>query len=193
MLCRDGRNGCGAVRARDLRVITGRCRRRRRCSGLRLRPSAAAAGPHRPRHLRRGPVALRAVATPAYRASSDLLRKFNLGSNFELQPLETGRAFCKGGNSTLRIEIDDPALQAIEFLFFDEAQNKWQLPEFSNSAEDESSSGAGSQGVAGASSSATMPEDLVRIQEYLKWERNGKQSYTPDQEKECEAARAELI
>jgi alpha-glucan, water dikinase len=30
-----------------------------------------------------------------------------------------------GENSTLRIEVDDPAVQAIEFLAFDEAQNKW--------------------------------------------------------------------
>jgi alpha-glucan, water dikinase len=28
-------------------------------------------------------------------------------------------------NSTLRIEVDDPAVQAIEFLVFDEVQNKW--------------------------------------------------------------------
>jgi alpha-glucan,water dikinase len=30
-----------------------------------------------------------------------------------------------GDNSTLRVEIDDPAVQAIEFLLFDEARNKW--------------------------------------------------------------------
>jgi len=30
-----------------------------------------------------------------------------------------------GDNSTLRIEIDDPVVQAIEFLIFDETQNKW--------------------------------------------------------------------
>jgi alpha-glucan, water dikinase len=30
-----------------------------------------------------------------------------------------------GDNSTLRIEVDDPAVQAIEFLVFDESQNKW--------------------------------------------------------------------
>ncbi|CAN6195188.1 unnamed protein product [Urochloa humidicola] len=39
-----------------------------------------------------------------------------------------------------------------------------------------------------------VPEDLVQIQAYLRWERKGKQSYTPEQEKEeYEAARAELI
>ena len=30
-----------------------------------------------------------------------------------------------GDSSTLRVEIDDPAVQAIEFLLFDEARNKW--------------------------------------------------------------------
>ncbi|CAD6257863.1 unnamed protein product [Miscanthus lutarioriparius] len=35
--------------------------------------------------------------------------------------------FVKSGDSsTLRIEIDDPAVQAIEFLIFDETQNKWR-------------------------------------------------------------------
>ncbi|XP_047078965.1 alpha-glucan water dikinase 1, chloroplastic-like isoform X2 [Lolium rigidum] len=93
-------------------------------------------------------------------------------------------------NSTLRVEIDDPAVQAIEFLLFDEAQNKWfknngknfliQLPTSRNQGQ-------------GASGATVVPEDLVQIQSYLRWERNGKQSYTPDQEKvEYEAARAEL-
>jgi alpha-glucan,water dikinase len=35
----------------------------------------------------------------------------------------------------------------------------------------------------GASGATVVPEDLVQIQSYLRWERNGKQSYTPDQEK----------
>lgn len=29
----------------------------------------------------------------------------------------------------------------------------------------------------------SVPEDLVQIQAYLRWERNGKQTYTPEQEK----------
>lgn len=29
----------------------------------------------------------------------------------------------------------------------------------------------------------TIPEDLVQIQAYLRWERKGRQAYTPDQEK----------
>lgn len=32
-------------------------------------------------------------------------------------------------------------------------------------------------------SNATVPEDLVQIQAYIRWERKGKQMYTPDQEK----------
>ena len=29
----------------------------------------------------------------------------------------------------------------------------------------------------------SVPEDLVQVQAYLRWERNGKQMYSPDQEK----------
>lgn len=32
-------------------------------------------------------------------------------------------------------------------------------------------------------SNVTVPEDLVQIQAYIRWERKGKQMYTPDQEK----------
>ncbi|MED6193595.1 hypothetical protein PIB30_021071 [Stylosanthes scabra] len=39
----------------------------------------------------------------------------------------------------------------------------------------------------------SVPEDLVQVQAYLRWERKGKQLYTPEQEKEeYEAARREL-
>lgn len=34
-----------------------------------------------------------------------------------------------------------------------------------------------------AVSDVKIPEDLVQIQAYLRWERNGKQTYTPEQEK----------
>ncbi|PIN21110.1 Alpha-glucan, water dikinase [Handroanthus impetiginosus] len=92
-----------------------------------------------------------------------------------------------GSNSALRIEIDDPAIQALEFLIFDEAQNKWykynggnfyvELPKTESTAP-----------------SISVPEDLVQIQAYLRWERKGKQIYTPEQEKEeYEAARMELL
>ncbi|CAN6164009.1 unnamed protein product [Urochloa humidicola] len=211
-------------------------------------------GPRRPTTLaasRRGPVALRAVATPADRASPDIVGKFTLDSNSELQvavnPAAHGSvteiglevtntsgslilhwgALCadrrdwllpsrrpdgtavyknralrtpfvkSGDNSTLRIEIDDPAVHAIEFLIFDETQNKWFKNNGQNFQIQLQSSRHHSNGASATSSSATstmVPEDLVQIQAYLRWERKGKQSYTPEQEKEeYEAARAELI
>ncbi|VAI73639.1 unnamed protein product [Triticum turgidum subsp. durum] len=104
--------------------------------------------------------------------------------------------FVKSGdNSTLRIEIDDPAVQAIEFLVFDEARNKW----FKNNGQNfliqlQTSRNEGQDAPGATASAVVVPEDLVQIQSYLRWERNGKQSYTADQEKvEYEAARAELI
>ncbi|PON44874.1 Pyruvate, phosphate dikinase [Parasponia andersonii] len=92
-----------------------------------------------------------------------------------------------GSNSILKIEIDDPAIQAIEFLIVDERQNRWfknnggnfvvKLPVKSKST-----------------SNVSVPEDLVQVQAYLRWERKGKQMYTPEQEKEeYEAARTELL
>ncbi|CAM0912167.1 unnamed protein product [Alopecurus aequalis] len=194
---------------------------------------------------RRSLLVPRAVAAPTDRASPEILGRFNLESNSELQitlnsaphgavaeinleatntsgslilhwgALRPDRSewllpsrrpdktttynnqalrtpFVKSGdNSTLRVEIDDPAVQAIEFLLFDEARNKW----FKNNGQNfliqlQTSRSQGQD----ASSATVVPEDLVQIQSYLRWERNGKQSYTPDQEKvEYEAARAELI
>ncbi|CAA0819704.1 Alpha-glucan water dikinase 1- chloroplastic [Striga hermonthica] len=96
--------------------------------------------------------------------------------------------FVKSGpNAVLQIEIDDPAIQALEFLIFDEAHNKWYkynggnfhvtLPKTDTRAID-----------------VSVPEDLVQIQAYLRWERKGKQSYTPEKEKEeYKAAQMELL
>ncbi|XWS34753.1 hypothetical protein CRYUN_Cryun21dG0064500 [Craigia yunnanensis] len=92
-----------------------------------------------------------------------------------------------GSSSYLKLEIDDPHIQAIEFLIFDEARNKWiknngqnfhvELPQRETLI-----------------SNISVPEDLVQIQAYLRWEQKGKQMYTPEQEKEeYEAARAELL
>ncbi|XP_057948829.1 alpha-glucan water dikinase, chloroplastic [Malania oleifera] len=92
-----------------------------------------------------------------------------------------------GSNSFLKIEIDDPAMQAIEFLILDEAQNKW----FKNKGENFHVKLPKKEKQA---LSAEVPEDLVQIQAYLRWERKGKQMYTPEQEKkEYEAARTELL
>ncbi|KAL0421405.1 UNVERIFIED_CONTAM: Alpha-glucan water dikinase, chloroplastic [Sesamum latifolium] len=92
-----------------------------------------------------------------------------------------------GSHAVLTIEIDDPAIQALEFLVFDEAGNKWykynggnfyvELPKTESKT-----------------SNVSVPEDLVQIQAYLRWERQGKQNYTPQKEKEeYEAARMELL
>ncbi|GMH01575.1 hypothetical protein Nepgr_003414 [Nepenthes gracilis] len=90
-------------------------------------------------------------------------------------------------NSSLKIEIDDPTLQAIEFLIFNESHNKW----FKNNGENFHVKLPLKEELIQDSS---VPEDLVQIQAYLRWERKGKQMYTPQQEKaEYEAARAELL
>ncbi|GKD51330.1 hypothetical protein Tco_1280306, partial [Tanacetum coccineum] len=79
-------------------------------------------------------------------------------------------------NPYQKVEIDDPAIEAIEFLIADERQNIWykddnknfyvKVPFGEKSA-----------------SNVEVPEELVQIQSYLRWERNGKQSYSPEQEK----------
>ncbi|KAF7809324.1 alpha-glucan water dikinase, chloroplastic [Senna tora] len=96
--------------------------------------------------------------------------------------------FVKSGSgSFLEIEIDDPTAQAIEFLILDEAQNKW----FKNNG--------GNFHIklplkVKSDKKISVPEDLVQIQAYRRWERNGKQTYTPEQEKEeYEAARIEVF
>ncbi|WOL20722.1 alpha-glucan water dikinase, chloroplastic isoform X4 [Canna indica] len=83
--------------------------------------------------------------------------------------------------SLLSIEIDDPEIQAVEFLILDEAENKW----FKNNGQNfQVILEQGSQDPRLDSvSPVTVPEDLVQIQAYLRWERKGRQTYTPDQEK----------
>ncbi|KAI5679233.1 hypothetical protein M9H77_10183 [Catharanthus roseus] len=91
-----------------------------------------------------------------------------------------------GSVASLRIQIEDPAIQAIEFLIFDEGQNKWFKNKGSNFFIKLPAGGSQVPNV-------SVPEDLVQIQAYLRWERKGKQLYTPEQEKEeYEAARGEL-
>ncbi|XP_020251557.1 alpha-glucan water dikinase, chloroplastic-like [Asparagus officinalis] len=105
-------------------------------------------------------------------------------------------SFIKSGPySSLNIEIDDPEIQAIEFLIFDEAQNRW----FKNNGENFQVKLPGSRHQISNLSAVenkrvSLPEDLVQINAYLRWERKGKQSYTPDQEaEEYEVARTELL
>ncbi|KAM0009136.1 putative alpha-glucan, water dikinase [Helianthus debilis subsp. tardiflorus] len=104
---------------------------------------------------------------------------------FNDQALRT--PFLKSGSvSLLKVEIDDPAIEAIEFLIVDERQDRWYKDNGQNfyikfPKREKSVSNVG------------VPEDLVQIQAYLRWERNGKQTYTPEQEKkEFEEARKEL-
>ncbi|KAH8495315.1 hypothetical protein H0E87_018482 [Populus deltoides] len=93
-----------------------------------------------------------------------------------------------GSNSYINIAIDDPAIQAIEFLIVDEAQNKW----FKNNGQNFYVELPTREKL--TIPNVSVPEELVQIQSYLRWERNGKQMYTPEQEKEeYEAARFELM
>ncbi|XP_034909989.1 alpha-glucan water dikinase, chloroplastic isoform X3 [Populus alba] len=93
-----------------------------------------------------------------------------------------------GSNSYINIVIDDPAIQAIEFLVVDEAQNKW----FKNNGQNFYVELPMREKL--TIPNVSVPEELVQIQSYLRWERNGKQTYTPEQEKEeYEAARFELM
>ncbi|RAL51823.1 hypothetical protein DM860_010541 [Cuscuta australis] len=92
-----------------------------------------------------------------------------------------------GSNPMVRLEIDDPAIEAIEFLIFREDQNKWIKNNGDNFR-------VKLHPRAINITNARVPEDLVQIQAYLRWERKGKQMYSPEQEKEeYEAARRELI
>ncbi|RWR94050.1 alpha-glucan water dikinase, chloroplastic isoform X1 [Cinnamomum micranthum f. kanehirae] len=97
-----------------------------------------------------------------------------------------------GSESSLTLEIDDPDILAIEFLILDEAQNKWFKDNGSNFRVQLTKDKMSSNVM--ASPNVSVPEDLVQIQAYLRWERNGKQAYSPEQEKEeFEAARTELL
>ncbi|MBA0706369.1 hypothetical protein Golax_018482, partial [Gossypium laxum] len=115
--------------------------------------------------------------------------------------------FVKSGSSSyLKLEIDDPQIQAIEFLIFDEARNKWQVSvgfvftKIKNNGQNFHVKLPQRKTLV---SNISVPEDLVQVQAYLRWERKGKQMYTPEQEKasnkfnnyteEYEAARAELL
>ncbi|XP_010248573.1 PREDICTED: alpha-glucan water dikinase, chloroplastic isoform X2 [Nelumbo nucifera] len=96
--------------------------------------------------------------------------------------------FVKSGpDSFLKMEIDDPKIQGIEFLILDESRNKW----FKDNGENFRLLLSRKKNM---SPHVSVPEDLVQIQAYLRWERKGRQMYTPDQEKkEYEAARIELM
>ncbi|TQD83177.1 hypothetical protein C1H46_031282 [Malus baccata] len=91
-----------------------------------------------------------------------------------------------GSNSLLQIEIDEPTIQAIEFLLVDESQNRW----FKNNGDNFHVKLPAKEKLI---SNASVPEELVQIQAYLRWERKGKQMYTPEQEKACSIFFTSLI
>ncbi|KAK7818574.1 alpha-glucan water dikinase [Quercus suber] len=142
-----------------------------------------------------------------------------------------------GSNSFLKIEINDPGIQAIEFLIFDEAHNKWfkkdgqnfhveihkgeklspdvSVPEDLVEYEaartellEEVARGASIQDLRARlmkkndssvvreppiSETKKIPEDLVQIQAFIRWEKAGKPNYSQDQQlREFEEARKEL-
>ncbi|KAJ8494187.1 hypothetical protein OPV22_015908 [Ensete ventricosum] len=100
-----------------------------------------------------------------------------------------------GSTSSVKMEIDDPEIQAVEFLIFDESENKWFKHNGQNFHVQLLKQGYQNQNaLASVNPNASLPEELVQIQAYLRWERKGRQIYTPDQEKEeYEAARTELL
>ncbi|XP_010458437.1 PREDICTED: alpha-glucan water dikinase 1, chloroplastic [Camelina sativa] len=105
--------------------------------------------------------------------------------NYKNRALRT--PFVKSGdNSYLKLEIDDRAIHAVEFLIFDESRNKW----YKNNGQNFRINLPTERNV---ENNVSVPEDLVQIQAYLRWERKGKQMYNPEKEKEeYEAARMEL-
>ncbi|CAN8305598.1 unnamed protein product [Cochlearia groenlandica] len=106
-------------------------------------------------------------------------------TNYNNQALRTPFV-NSGGNSCLKLEIDDHAIQAIEFLIFDESCNKWYKKNGQNFH-------VNLPMERNVEHNVSVPEDLVQIQAYLRWERKGKQMYSPEQEKvEYEIARMEL-
>ncbi|KAL6007085.1 hypothetical protein ACLOJK_032581 [Asimina triloba] len=90
-----------------------------------------------------------------------------------------------GQNSLLTIEIDDPDTQAVEFLILDQSKNKWYKNNGNNFCA-QLTKNKTNQNVS-VLPNVSVPEDIVQIEAYLRWERKGKQQYTPEQEK----ARAE--
>ncbi|KAK8914101.1 hypothetical protein KSP39_PZI023890 [Platanthera zijinensis] len=100
--------------------------------------------------------------------------------------------FVKSGSRFLvKIEIDEPEIEAIEYLIHDEALNKW----FKNNGQNfQVQLSENRRQMVEKNAIVSLPEDLVEIQAYLRWEKKGRQAYTPEQEKvEYEAARIELL
>ncbi|KAG0623205.1 hypothetical protein M758_3G156100 [Ceratodon purpureus] len=91
-----------------------------------------------------------------------------------------------GDNASVTVSFPDFSLNAVEFLLVDKNRNHWYKLNGSNFRIDIPQLNVDLSGV-------SVPEDLVGVQSYLRWERNGRQNYSPEQEKaEYEEARKEL-
>nr|CAB3503384.1 unnamed protein product [Digitaria exilis] len=189
----------------------------RRSSAGPLRPSSTLAAASR-----RGPVASRAITTPADRASTDLAGKFKLDSNSELQvavnPGSQGSvteidlevtntsgslvlhwgALCPGrrnGKQSYTPEQEKEEYEAARAELIDELNRGVSLeklrakltksPEATESGESDS--------PASQITVDKIPEELVQVQSYIRWEKAGKPNYPPEKQLiEFEEARKEL-
>ncbi|VFQ89956.1 unnamed protein product [Cuscuta campestris] len=98
-----------------------------------------------------------------------------------------------GSDAVVRLDIDDPAIQAIEFVIYHKPRNKW-IKNNGKNFQVKMPPREPQMAMRGPHSNVAIPEDLVQIQAYLRWERKGKHTYNPEQEKdEYEAARTELL
>ncbi|KAL2621231.1 hypothetical protein R1flu_001436 [Riccia fluitans] len=105
--------------------------------------------------------------------------------DFQNQALQT--RFQKDGNKAyLKIEFADPELNGIEFLLKEDNSDRWFKHNGGNFR-------AEVPQVKVDYSTISVPEDLCGIQAYVRWEKNGKQNYSPEQEqKEYAEARKDL-
>uniref|UniRef100_A0A6N2K062 alpha-glucan, water dikinase n=1 Tax=Salix viminalis TaxID=40686 RepID=A0A6N2K062_SALVM len=91
-------------------------------------------------------------------------RRPNGTKNYKNRALRS--PFIKSGsNSYISIVIDDPATQAVEFLVVDEAKNKW----FKNNGQNFHIKLPIREKL--IIPNVSVPEELVQIQAYLRWER----------------------
>eukprot|EP00250_Pteridium_aquilinum_P019663 c24519_g4_i1 orf=33-4475(-) len=93
----------------------------------------------------------------------------------------------------LNVEIHDSKCDAIEFILKDDSSNKWFKFQGGNFRlvfpEPDARKPEPDTNV----SNVSVPEELVQVQSYLRWERNGKQNYSAEKEaEEYEKARREL-
>lgn len=107
--------------------------------------------------------------------------------NYKNRALQS-RFHKEGNDLILKIEVADAKYDAIEFLLKDEASNSWFKYDNGNFRITIPPSSANVD-----PSKVVIPTDLLNVNAYLNWEKNGKQNYSPEQEKEeYEKGRLEL-